>query len=228
MPINEKGRVRPVVAVDMDEVLVYISPEWYERMWAERGRLSEWFKLDEKLTPEQVLARDIYYLDVWLSRDPGGPPPEGRKAFMDLYSKHGGFYENLEPTPMCAGVGALAAQPFVEKVWVVTHTFPGMEEEKLDWLYSYLPANGKVEVLMPPVGTPKSVAMIGAGATDWTTLVDDSPAVLQDIVGSMGVAAAGREILVPQLGWTRCQETMAVVASAMAEMVFYDPRGEAP
>jgi 5'(3')-deoxyribonucleotidase len=214
-----RGGNRMRIVTDMDEVLTHITPEWVRRAKRESATLQAHFKLEQELREQDIYARDVYYLQDWLARE-AELAPEAKKAFMELYQEPD-FYEHCQPTRWAETLMLMTEQFYCEKIWVVTHTMPGMEMAKLRWLESHMPS-GKVEIVCVPPSVPKSHAIVEVGAGDWTTFADDSPAVLVDVMDNTD--SRGREVLVPMMGWNKNHKSVLEAAARnSAELIFYSP-----
>jgi hypothetical protein len=215
---HSRGGVSIRIATDMDDVLTHMSPVWYSKLWRDRKRFGKHMHLAEQLTEKQVMHREEYYIDAWLKKEEA-LDPEVHAAYMALY-KEKDFYQLCKPTNQARALLGISTQPWCEKIWVFTHTLKGMEETKRDWLEQHMPST-KIELICVPMEMPKSEAINSVGA-DYTTFIDDSPRVLEDVMHN--TLSEGVEILVPALGWnTNHPGVLAAAAKNLSQLIYYSP-----
>jgi len=170
----------PVLACDLDEVLVPIMPKWV-------GLLADRGLCDPALAdPAACVARTSYRVDDYTGAS--------NVDVMDVYGED--FYDDLEPTTLGAALAALIEVGAV-RACIISHTVPRTEASKRAFCARHWPG---VEVVAIPGHMPKG-PVVARHCPDWSTFVDDVPENLLSAAATS--LAVGRELLMPSFGYNR-------------------------
>jgi len=220
---NKQFRERAILLTDMDEVLCHMTPEWMRRILHNADKFKDHFDLDRIGDELDIMGRSEYYIDRFLLKQGLTECPKHIKdAFMALYTEPD-FYQHCAPTEWATAVLAMTSQSYVDQIYVVTRTMPGTEKGKLDWVSEHLPSS-KIKLVCVPWEMRKSDAIKELGVNDsYTTFVDDNPREVVDVMDN--TLSAGKEFLVPMLGWNAHHPDImeAAVRNMVTELYFYNP-----
>ena len=112
----QSNTYKDIVVLDVDEVIVNITPKWVYKIYQHKEDFTEFFDLSQPYDPSKeqdalrVLYRNNYYLDHWLLKDEIDPATIHRPTYekvvekmIDLYNVDN-FYDDLKPTPLVNGL----------------------------------------------------------------------------------------------------------------------------
>jgi hypothetical protein len=197
---------KSIIATDMDEVLVNICPVWHRKLVERANFFGPWLDVDPK-TIEEIMGRGEYYLDKWLTRpNVGGLPRDVHSEFMSLYIEDD-FYADCDITEMGKAIWLASKSSGVDQIYVVSHTIPGTEQSKLDWLRRHMPSD-KIELIAVPPGVPKSEFL---KTVDYTMYIDDRIDILLEVMRNSD--SIGKQFLYPILGYNTDLDAAGIEAS---------------
>ena len=164
------------IVVDVDELLVLISPKWiYTLIEEDYDYFNKYFHLPDKDTfvynsdfEFRVMQRKNFYIDQWLIRNENRElySPEEiitmRKKFMEAYDRPD-FYDNLNGTPIAEALSAAARQPDVKTVSIITRCTDNNRESKEKLIRRIFGNNHKVDLYFLDLNEKKSDVIKGLG-----------------------------------------------------------------
>jgi 5'(3')-deoxyribonucleotidase len=190
------------IAVDMDEVLVNISPKWIMDVYNHPGMDGKFNKekVEAMLTSfdeyiECFLLRDSYYIEKWLEIT----DPEAIKLCRSIYDDNEDFYDGLPPTYLTRELKVLMATGRTN-VTIVSHCVNEKSiTSKRKWI-SYTFPDLEIKFIPVPLGTKKSDAM-KANNVIFDVFIDDMTKNIRDVAENLG--SPEKEFLIPSLGYNQ-------------------------
>jgi len=203
---------------DMDEVIVNISPYWYNLLLQNKKHFDKYLNLNKAKTVKEVMQRDKYYLNRWLTKENYDDiPAELMGRYLGLYLQKN-FYANCVLTSYGKGLRSLSHKSWLDKIYIITHTINGYDDRKIDFLRNNNFNMSKIEVIMTDGDVPKSET-INKHNIDYNTFVDDRPSVLKDVIENTD--SDGKEFLFPFLGYN----TESEIIEELSKSYKYDLQG---
>jgi hypothetical protein len=201
---------------DMDEVLVDISPLQYSFIRSNWTYFSMYFKNMGPLTPDQVLARPVFYMDEWLVKD-----EYKNNGYEDLKSTVRSFmvknyfetdmYGNLNPTKFAQRTimnKIFMDHSRVNKVIILTKTVSDkMTENKKKFIKKWF-NHPKVETVIVQLNEKKSDILKKHGLS-WDLFVDDDLPNIIDFIENYDIK--GKEFLIPKTGYNKIPLTLDIL-----------------
>lgn len=211
--------------IDMDEVLVNLSPPQYNAIRANWRKYNRFFKDFGLLTAKEVLSRPVFKLSDWMIKEEYDNP-ETRKYIYSLIA--GDFfstdcYANLQPTEFARKTimkRAFMEHVRVKKVYILTrYVSDVMLESKKKFIKKYF-NHSKIEVIGVPLHAKKTDYIKGLS---WNILVDDEISNIRDFAENLDIE--GKEFLIPKLGYNEMPELLELLILGKGAVYNYYEEG---
>lgn len=189
-----------ILVSDIDETIVNISPKAYRTLVEKRDIFEEFLDFSTIYTPDQVLQRDTFGLDVWLLKDKKKPLPEElQKKFYEIFDDEN-FYDDLNLTLFGESLKDFSKLSNMKAIYLVSHCVGEKQiNSKLKLLkrvYSNFIDEGKIFFQPLDMSIKKSDFM---KEIEWTSFADDHLGVIEDVITNS--ISFGKELLIPRLGY---------------------------
>ncbi len=194
--------MKKLLAVDVDDVLVNITPKWVGKALAhpEMKRVGRFPHLpsDRASLRRLVLGRDMYDLPSWL-----GIPGPMIQEFLLIYANDENFYDDLPPTPMAESVRLSLQLPHITgRVHVISQVMAigsgGANASKERWLKWLLEPSLNPVSIHFTLPSEKKSDVLRKHCPEPDTFVDDSMKNVLDVLTSKGVSP--KQVLLPKMG----------------------------
>jgi hypothetical protein len=193
---------------DMDEVLTCIGPVWYSGILEKREIFEPYFDLNKIKNPNDILKRDIYYMDKYLRKEGVTEIPyEVLDVYYDIY-KDTNFYSKCELTNFGKSLVLLSKQSFCEGIVVVSHCIPGTEDSKKRWLAEKFERSSKVTVEFIPSNIPKSEVI--KDYPEYSCYAEDRIDIIKEVI--INTKLEGKEFYIPKLGYNKITDDLVTIA----------------
>ena len=214
--MDKKPETMVNMLVDMDEVLVNISPKWIMRIYnnPDYDGFANKKKVDTVLDEigdyqETLLLRDSYYIEKWLEIS----DPEAIQACRDVFDKDPDYYQDLNPTNFAQEL-RLALSSGKITVTVISHCVnTASVDSKSKWLKNFF---GELPYKFYPVdlNTSKGDVVI-ANNISYNVFIDDMVKNIIDVATKTG--NNDREFLLPRLGYNQMEINEKLVDNPILE-----------
>ena len=221
---NKKG----TIIMDMDEVLVNISPALYRSIRLKWPRFSPFFKDLGPLSDKEIFNREEFEIIKWLIKDDVKEDPLivaylRSLLFTEFFNTD--IYKNLTPTHFAQVTlmnDAFIENSAIDKVFILSRVVPGakqMTDSKLAFINHFFP-NKKIHPIFIEEGTKGEA--INKHGIDFSLLVDDEIMNILSIVNEVDIS--GKEFLVPSMGYNKIhQSTLTLIRNKNATISTFIP-----
>ena len=221
------------ILVDMDDVLVRISPKFYSAIRKNWAHYSPWFMDYGMMSPEKVMDRPVFTMEGWLMKPEFLSDLDQYKAIREVIYRHFAadffsqdVYSDLEPTKLAKDIlmnDALLARDEIKKIYILTRypaEVPEMLQSKKDFCARFF-RNKKIEMLPVPLYNTKAQAVTAAGI-HWDLLIDDELSNIVDFIDHSDIS--GKEIMIPRYGYNKMSDLLKYsIEGKGAAYSYYDP-----
>jgi hypothetical protein len=215
--------------IDMDEVLVNISPAQYKTIRLNWLWYSKFFKDLGPLTDKKVLMRPTFKLTDWLFKDEFLDNEEKVKKVIhkmivkDFFSTD--LYAYLKPTEFAKKTvmnKAFIEHVRVKKVYILTrYVNDEMLKSKKRFVKKYF-NHSKIEMIAVPLHEKKS-DYVKKLKIDWNLFVDDEIKNIADFAENLNIE--GKEFLIPRLGYNEMPEILDILIRGKGAVYnYYEPK----
>jgi len=205
--------------IDMDEVLVDISPAQYNKIRANWRKYSRFFNDLGPLTDQGVFNRPIYKISEWLLKDEYKNLEEDElkqtKKFIyslitgDFFSTD--LYSRLAPTDFARKTimkRAFMEHVRVKKVYILTRYVDDvMLESKKKFINKYF-NHSKIEIIPVPLAEKKSDYIKKLGIS-WNVFIDDEITNITDFAENLNIE--GKEFIIPKKGYNEMPDLLDIL-----------------
>ena len=218
--------------MDMDDVLVDISPSLYSTIRKKWLKYNKWFADLGPLTDIEVYSRPFFYVNEWLIKSVAkGLPPAAytdlqiainKELVKDFFSVD--FYKTLSPTTLAKRTlmnKFYIDSPEVTKVYIITkYVDDAMIQYKKNFIEKYFKSN-KIEVLLVPKGESKA-DLIKEKGIEWNLLIDDELSNIKDFSEKFNLT--DKEFLLPRYGYNKMPAYLSILIKGKGgAFTYYDP-----
>jgi len=206
-----------VILVDMDEILVEISPKFYNVVRLNWLKYEPWLNDLGPLTREEILSRKQFLIEKWLMKEKFLNDVDKFKEvkhiiyaglLQDFFKTD--VYKDLEPTNFAKHIlmnPVVLEKNEIKKIYILTK-YPTnaleMLESKKKFIEKYF-KSPKIELLPVPSGKKKS-EVVKENNIAWDLFVDDEIVNIKDFVENCNIE--GKEFLIPAYGYNKMPELL--------------------
>jgi hypothetical protein len=213
--------------IDMDEVLVNISPGQYRAIRENWLRYNRFFNDLGPLKDKDVLNRPTFKLTDWLLKDEYKNLENllSIKEFIHQMIRKDYFstdlYANMEPTDFAKKTlmnKAFMEHIRVKKVYILTrYVDEEMLKSKKKFIKKYF-NHSKIELIAVPLHEKKS-DYIKKLNIDWNIFVDDEIKNIADFAENLDIE--GKEFLIPKFGYNEMPDILDVLIKGKGAVYNY-------
>jgi hypothetical protein len=213
--------------IDMDEVLVNISPGQYRAIRENWLRYNRFFNDLGPLKDKEILNRPTFKLVDWLLKDEylNSENAISVKEFLhkmiciDYFSTD--LYANMQPTNFARKTvmnKAFIEHIRVKKVYILTRYIDEkMLESKKKFVKKYF-KHSKIELIAVQLNEKKS-DYIKKLNIDWNIFIDDEIKNIADFAENLNIE--GKEFLIPKFGYNEMPEILDILIKGKGAVYNY-------
>lgn len=223
-----------IIVMDMDDVLVDLSYEMYQRIRKNWRKYSIWFGDRGLLTSKQVSERFLYNISEWLIKKEYGADKEKYIKTMnmifdeickDVFNET--LYDYLLPTEFAQKT--LMNPNYIDnenisKVYILSRSITdGQKESKERFVKKYF-NHPKIELIQVERKEDKGQALLNRGI-NWDLFVDDEIKNIISVFDAYKDRISGKNFLMPSMGYNEYfpKSIELEINSLGATLNYYDP-----
>jgi hypothetical protein len=213
-----------VFLIDMDEVLVDISPATYKFIRNNWRRFNQYFKDLGNLSDKEVINRDHFFIDEVYIKDEYKQNKEIKKMIVDILVNEffsSDLYVNLEPTEFAKRTllnPVFISHSRVKKVYILTRYInDDMLKSKEKFVNKYF-KHPKIEMIAVP-RTEKKSDYVKKHNINWNIFIDDELKNILDFVENLDIN--GKEFLIPKTGYNKMPLALDLIIKEKGAVVNY-------